>query len=88
MPGQVNKQASSEPSCEPSYIRSRVKNRVGNRVGKRIKQTLGNLVVDLRQAFGYFFFLRFKAIMYLKVDHGQKCRTPNLTYIRFWASMY
>ena len=27
----------------------------GNRVGKRVKQTLGDLVIDLRQVFAFFF---------------------------------
>ena len=40
----------------------RVKNQVGNRVGKRVKQTLDDLVIDLRQFkfLAVLFFLFFK----------------------------
>ena len=45
-----------------SYTNNRVKNRDGNRVGKRVKQTLDDLVIDLRQVFGclFSFLLLFK----------------------------
>ena len=33
-----------------------IKNWVGNRVGKRVKQTLDDLIIDLRQVIGCFFF--------------------------------
>ena len=58
---------------------------VGNRVGKRVKQTLGDLVIELRQVFGYcflFFCCYLKEIVFVLAQHQFRSALYALSKIR------